>query len=449
MEPIVTVAREKAKVKNAAWSDTGKDHFLSSLEKFRSGMNGQWSGLRRDAASRVRELGFPTSKHEEWKYTNLLPVLTTAFHINTDISDVTAADIRSLLPTGKDTELLVFVNGVFHETLSTLNTGKEVIAGNLAAFHTSENVNRHLSRYAPVSTEPFVALNTAFLSDGAFIYLPEEKRYDRPLHILHLNDGRKMPSMSHPRNLIVAGKGVSANITESYHSLGTHTSFTNVVTEVILSENASLELTRVQTENRLSSHISFTEVRMDRDTQFRTNTITLDGNFVRNNLHIVMDGTSGSAILNGLYIADKNQVIDNHTLVDHASPNCFSKELYKGILDDKAQGVFNGKIFVRQDAQKTNAYQSNKNILLSNDAVINTKPQLEIFADDVKCSHGATAGQLDEEALFYLRSRGIGLEEARVFLNIAFAAEVIRSVSNESLREYLMRIAKMKLRKEI
>ena len=308
-------------------------------------------------------------------------------------------------------------------------------------------MKEHFGKYASIKTESFIALNTAFSYDGAFIHIPGNTVVEQPIHLLYVSDARNAASVAYPRNLVVAEKSSQVKIVESFHCMqsGNH-NFTNSVTEIVVKENAIVEFNKIQNETAEAFHINHTEAYLAKNSTFNINTITLGGEIVRNNLHIVLNDENGTAHLYGLYLLNGNQLVDNHTLVDHAKPNCYSNELYKGIIDDKAHGVFNGKIFVRQDAQKTNAYQSNKNILLSNDASMHAKPQLEIFADDVKCSHGATTGQIDEEALFYLRSRGIGEQNARALLNTAFAADVINNITIEALKNNLITFLSSKLK---
>ena len=299
-----------------------------------------------------------------------------------------------------------------------------------------------------IKTESFIALNTAFTFDGAFIHIPAHTVVEKPIHLLHVSDARNEATVSYPRNLIVAENNSRVKVIESFHTVqSANHNFINSVTEVVVKENSIVELNKIQNEAAEAFHINHTEASQEKNSTFKINTITLGGGIVRNNLHIVLNGEYCNSQLNGLYLLNGSQLVDNHTLVDHAKPNCYSNELYKGIIDGKAQGVFNGKIFVRKDAQKTNAYQSNKNILLSDDASMNAKPQLEIFADDVKCSHGATTGQLDEDALFYLRSRGIGEENAKALLNVAFAADVIKNISIEALKNNLSVLISTKLKR--
>ena len=407
--------------------------------------------LRKKAIERFAQLGFPTTKNEEWKYTNVAPILKSKFHhpLLSDKTILTQRDIQDFFISGKDACVLVFENGRFNSTLSKLeNLDKRITVRSLSSSMNEEAVKQHLGNYASIQSESFIALNTAFVFDGAFIHIPENVVVENPVHILYVSDGRKEASVMYPRNLIVAEENSQVKVVESFHSMkSVNNNFINSVTEVVVKKNAVVEFNKIQNELQETFHVDHTEASQDRNSTFRINTITLGGTIIRNNLHIVFNEEYGTSHLHGLYLLDGNQLVDNHTLVDHAKPNCFSNELYKGIIDDKAQGVFNGKIFVRKDAQKTNAYQSNKNILLSDDATMNTKPQLEIFADDVKCSHGATTGQLDEDALFYLRSRGIGEDPAKALLNIAFAADVIKHISIEALKNNLAVLISAKLNK--
>jgi len=406
--------------------------------------------LRKESIQRFVELGFPTTKNEEWKYTNVLPITKIDFRNSTpsDKFKLTQADIKDFLICGSAATVLVFENGHFNEALSVFNNlPKNAVAKSLASSLSDEAVKEHFGKYASIKTESFIALNTAFSYDGAFIHIPANTIVEQPIHLLYVSDARAEATVAYPRNLIVAEKSSQVKIVESFHCIqsGNH-NFTNSVTEIAVKENALVEFNKIQNETAEAFHINHTEAYLAKNSTFNINTITLGGEIVRNNLHIVLNDENGTAHLYGLYLLNGNQLVDNHTLVDHAKPNCYSNELYKGIIDDKAHGVFNGKIFVRQDAQKTNAYQSNKNILLSNDASMNAKPQLEIFADDVKCSHGATTGQIDEEALFYLRSRGIGEESARALLNTAFASDVINHITIDELRNNLANFLSSKLK---
>ena len=396
----------------------------------------QLKQVRKDALTAFETLGIPSTKHEEWKYTNLTPLSRSEFHPAL-YHTLSEKDVVNNMIAGKDVVLLVFENGKLNEQLSNfkgLPTGLSI--GNLADNLEHPLVLENISRHASFQNEAMVALNTAHISEGSFIHIAKGISFDKPIHLLYISGG-EADTLAFPRNLLVAEKNSSVKIIESFHSRGKETAFINIVTEIVMEENSKVEWSKIQMENENTFHVSHTECTQAANSIFDIHTITYGGKIVRNNLHIVLNGKNITSNLNGLYVGGGDAVIDNHTLVDHAMPNCQSNELYKGVLDGRSKGVFNGKIFVRKDAQKSNAYQSNKNILMSNEASMNAKPQLEIFADDVKCSHGATTGQLDKEALFYLRSRGIGEDAARAFLTIAFAEDVLNRITNETLRENL------------
>ncbi|MFM7176436.1 MAG: Fe-S cluster assembly protein SufD [Bacteroidota bacterium] len=400
--------------------------------------------LRSKAIDSFLKNGFPTTRHEEWKYTSVKDI---AEKINLATKRASAgllkeSAVNELMIAGKDVTLLVFENGLFQESLSSPLPSDYAIK-NLASVRLDAAVKQYLGKIAQLENESFVALNTAFVNDGVFIHVPAKKIVDKPVHILYVNSDKE-PAIT--RNLIIAEPESSLQIFESYHSLDRACEgITTNVTEVVVKRNGNVTWVKAQLENELTSQISFTQVEQEQDSRFSSTVVTTGGHLVRNNLHIRLNGTNCNSYMYGLYLLSGEQLCDNHTLVDHAMPHCESNELYKGVLGGKSTGVFNGKIFVRQDAQKTNAYQSNKNILLSDDAQMNTKPQLEIFADDVKCSHGTTTGQLDDEALFYLRARGIGEQSARTLLNIAFAADVLDHIEMETLKQNLQSIAEEKL----
>lgn len=415
-----------------------------------SGLSASLQPLRTDAFRRFAAAGFPTTRHEEWKYTNIAPIASGNFMPATAGSTLDTSALKKFLVAGTDVHRLVFVNGFLSAELSdSKQLPAGVIAGKLSDHAGHPAVKSRLGKIAGEAAGAMVDLNTAFLAEGAFLYVPEGIHVEQPVHFLFINDTTTQPTLVSPRNLYVACVGSNVQVIESYHSIGSvNHGFTNAVTEVLTENSAVLDLTKIQLENERAYHIDFTAAAQQAKSEFHITTITLDGSIVRNNLNILLAEEHCTSYLYGLYCLNGTQLVDNHSLVDHAVPNCQSNELYKGIIDEKAQGVFNGKIFVRKDAQKTNAYQSNKNILLSDEASMNTKPQLEIFADDVKCSHGTTTGQLDEEALFYLRSRGIGEDHAKAFLNIAFAADVINKIAYAPLRERMMDLMEKKLKRE-
>jgi Fe-S cluster assembly protein SufD len=312
------------------------------------------------------------------------------------------------------------------------------------AEHTAQ-VEAHLGRHASCDQEPFTALNTAFMQDGAFIYLPRNAIVEGPIHLLFFSTGREEPTVAHPRVLVVAEPGSQAQIIESYAGLAEALYFTNAVTEIAAGEGAVIDHYKIQRESRQAFHVSDLRVREARDVRFRSTCFTLGGRLVRNHAHTALHGEGIDSTLNGLYLTDGRQHVDNHTLIEHLQPRCASHEYYKGILGGGSTGVFRGQILVHQAAQKTDAYQANRNLLLSDEADIDTKPQLEIHADDVKCSHGSTVGQLDQDAIFYLRSRGIDAEEATRILTRAFAGEIVARVRIEAVREQLDRLVSDRL----
>jgi len=275
--------------------------------------------------------------------------------------------------------------------------------------------------------------------------VPDKQTLEHPVYLYFISDGRLAKPFSQPRNLFVVGRESTAKMVEVFHTIGQHHSFTNVVTEIVVAENASVEYYKVQDESENAHHVGTTQAHLSRDSKFAAYTVCLRGALLRNNLNLILDGSNVEAHMYGLYLLNGKTHADNHTLADHRQPNSYSNELYKGILDGKSTGVFNGKVFVRQAAQKTNAFQSNRNLVLSKEASMNTKPQLEIYADDVKCSHGATVGQLDEDMLFYLRTRGIPAESARALLMRAFAEDVLTTISIAPLREYLEKLIAQRL----
>ena len=396
--------------------------------------------MRKAAMNRLAEIGFPTNKNEEWKFTSVLPIIREQFYPSTVLPEISAQkiDLPNLLIPHLDGTRLVFVNGHFSKNLSSIPPSDRLQVSSLAtalkSAH-SEKVFQHLGKYASSEQDAFTALNTGFLQDGACIVVPDNTKIDTPLYLLFLSTGSE--SLSQPRNLILVGKNSRVTVVMQYAGLSQQIYFTNAVSEIVAGEHAVVELTKLQQENNNAYHIDSVYIHQDAGSHVTANSVSFGGAIVRNNITTVLDAEGCECTLNGLSLGTGTQHIDNHTVIDHAKPHCNSHELYKSILSGKSKGVFNGKIFVRKDAQKTDAKQTNKTLLLSDDATMNTKPQLEIFADDVKCTHGATIGYLDAEALFYLRSRAIGLDDARDMLTRAFASDVTERNSIESLREYL------------
>jgi Fe-S cluster assembly protein SufD len=414
------------------------------LEQETAGRRPAWlSSLRREAFARFGELGFPTRHDEEWRFTIVTPIAETVFHqAEAERVSVTPERFAELTFGDLPGSRLVFVNGHYAPELSAVRALPEgVRVGSLAEALRGDVafLEQRLARYAAFEQHPFVALNTAFLAEGAFVFLPRGVTVAEPIHLLFVSTAADEPTVSHPRTLIVAEENSRATFIESYAGIGEAVYFTNAVTEVVAGENAVLDHIKVQQESAQAFHIATMQVQLAANSVFTSHNIALGGALVRNEVNAVLGAEHIACTLNGLYLADGRRLVDNHTFIDHAMPHCESHELYKGILNERGRGVFNGKILVRQDAQKTDAKQTNKTLLLSEDAQINTKPQLEIYADDVKCTHGATVGQLDAEALFYLRARGIGLDEARSMLTRAFAGDILTRLQVEAVRESLDR----------
>ena len=407
------------------------------------------TAIRRQAITAFATRGIPTMKHEEWKYVNLTSIANTAYRTASpaDVQKLTESDAAQYRYAGKEAILCVIENGKLNVSASSItNLQKGVRIGGIDDFRMDASVMEHLFKHAAFEEEAMVALNTMLCYSPIIIKVESNVKFAPVIQLVFATVPGVDPLLIPARVLLVAEAGAECSVLESYHTHGSGAlTFNNAVTEVVVGQSARVHYSKVQVEADDAQHINYHKVNMARDSYQHLTTLTLSGAIVRNNLNIRLDDERVNAHLNGLYVLNGKQVVDNHTLVDHAMPNCYSSELYKGIIGDQAQGVFNGKIWVRQDAQKTNAYQSNKNLLLSNEASMNTKPQLEIYADDVKCSHGATTGQLDDEALFYLRARGIGETAARSLLNHAFAADVIEQVENETLRASLMQLLDVKL----
>jgi len=419
----------------------------SSIQVYREDFERQESGpawlddLRGKAITRFETLGYPTTKNEDWHFTSVAPIAEHSFRLSTlhsaDALGVKAADLERFGFGQADWHRLVFINGVFDESLSSFEDGGGAVrVGSLAdAIKSGEPaVQQHLGKVAKFEQHTFTALNTAFISDGAFIELARDAVVDQPIHLVFISGGE---GVSHPRNLIVAGRHSRAAIIESYVSLRDSEYFTNPVTEIVVGEGAHIDHYKLQRESESAFHVGTVQIREERDGQLHSFSFTVGGALARTNVYTSLDGDAATCTLNGLYLTDGTQHIDNQTSIEHIAPNCPSHEVYKGVLDGRSHGVFNGKVYVHPEAQKTDGKQSNNNLLLSPTARVDTKPQLEIFADDVKCTHGATVGRLDELAMFYLNSRGIGRETARTLLTYAFAADVLETIELEPLKKEL------------
>ncbi len=429
-----------------------RDLYRAHFESFEKSLNGgaaaPYHPVRRKAFELFADRGFPTLREEDWKFTNLAPLVKTSFR-PADVFTLDAAARKAALDElPGDGPRLVFVNGRLEPSLSSpLASGGKIAAMSLAeAFGAHpEIIEKHLGRHARHEELSLVALNTSFVHDGAFIHLADGAVLEAPIHLLFISTAAAGATVSHPRNLFVAGRNSQATLVETYWAPGGDVYFTNAVTEVVLEDGAVLDHYRVQRESVAAFHTGCVAVRQGRQANYTSNIVSLGGGLVRNDLDILLDGEGAAATLNGLYMVGGVQHVYNHTVVDHARPHCSSNEVYKGVLDGKATGVFNGEIIVREDAQKTDAHQLNKNLVLSEEALINTKPRLRINANDVKCTHGATVGMLDEDSLFYLRSRGFPREEARNILTYAFAADVIAPMRDERLRSTIERLVLARL----
>jgi Fe-S cluster assembly protein SufD len=397
--------------------------------------------LRQSAFGRFCALGFPTGRNEDWRYTDVAPISMTSF----EPAPAVTADADTLAPFARGNRL-VFVNGRLVRPIPALPRG--VTAGLLSGqklkngSELTSNAWEHMAKCASFESNAFVALNTAFLGEAVCVHIAREAVVEEPIHLVHITIPGKAPIVSHPRTLIVVGEFARCTFVETY--LGTGDYLSNSVTEIVAGAGASVDQYKVQMESASAFHISTLATEIARDARYSTTSISLGGGLVRNNSNARLAAGS-DATLNGLYLVEGTQHVDNQLTVDHAEPNASSQELYKGILSDTATAAFNGKIVVRKDAQKTNAQQTNQNLMLSDDAVVNAKPELQIFADDVRCTHGATVGQLDAEAAFYLRSRGIGPQEARGMLTYAFAKDVIDRVKVAPVRSMLERVLFEKL----
>ena len=405
--------------------------------------------LREHALDRFLSLGFPTLRDEEWRFTSVAPIAARPFVADpAPLAGPRAVDLAPHRLSAAFGVELVFVNGRYAPGLSrtaALPAGTRVGSLMESVAADEGDVEPYLGRVAAVDQHAFVALNTAFAVDGAHIQVPAHAVVERPIHVLFVSTGSASarpggaaaddrPVVSHPRVLIVLGAGSQASVVESYAGPDGVEYFTNAVTEVVAGENAVLDHYKLQHEGTKAYHVGAIHASAGRYSNVASHSISFGGALVRNDVVAVLGGEGGECTLNGLYLGDGQRLVDNHTTIDHAKPHCASREIYKGILSDRARGVFNGKIIVRPDAQKTDAKQTNRALLLSENAQINTKPQLGIFANDVKCTHGAAVGQLDAEAVFYLRSRGLGQAEARRLLIHAFAADVLTRMPLEPVR---------------
>jgi Fe-S cluster assembly protein SufD len=415
------------------------------VERFRSAqLNGgaapsDWlSPMRMAALHRFSELGVPSQKNEDWHFTNLQQLASSQFGVAKVAEPAFSGIELDRMELGKIRwPTMVFVNGRFSPALSSLELLPEGVvvlplAGVLATRHAL--AAEYLGTVATFEDQSFTALNTAFMRDGAFVHVPAGLEPELPIRLLYVADKNAADCAIHPRTLIIAGSNSKVSIVESYASTTAAPYFTNAVTEVVLKDGARVNHYKTQNESLAAFHVGTVESRQERNSHLVSFSIASGSRLSRTNIYTLLDGEGCGATLNGLYMVDGDQHVDHQTRITHAQPNCFSREVYKGILDGSSHGVFNGKVYVHPVAQKTDGKQSNNNLLLSEKARVDTKPQLEIFADDVKCTHGATVGRIDEVALFYMKSRGLNARTARELLTYAFAAEVLEEIELEELK---------------
>jgi Fe-S cluster assembly protein SufD len=414
------------------------DVFESTFDQLPGGRTVKSS--RREAFDKFMKLGFPSKSNEEYKYSTTEKLFKGDFNWTTFEINNQAIDYASYRKNNLEASHIFLVNGQLIKQESELNINEDgfIICDIItAAKEHSALFEKFYAAQIKEFNDAFAQLNTAIAANGLFIYIEPNRSIQKPIQINNICNSLTN-QVFHTHHIIVAEKFSNVSIVETFSTASKSEAYLlNTVSEVVVGENAFVNYYKLQSENDKAVQINSTQVGQQQNSHFDTNTVTLGGKWIRNNLNIVLNGTQCVSHLNGLQILNKQQHVDNHTLVDHQMPHCESNQLYKGILNDKSTGVFNGKIFVRKDAQKTNAYQSSKNMLLSDDATMNTKPQLEIYADDVKCSHGSSTGQIDENAVFYLRARGLSPESAKSLLMNAFAIDVIQTIKIESYKNYL------------
>jgi Fe-S cluster assembly protein SufD len=394
--------------------------------------------LRKAAMARFNEVGYPGRREEEWRFTNVDPIAKTRFSLAARIEDPSSIEAATQFSFGRDAvSELVFINGHYTPQLSKLGKlprGVKVQSLTETFSANPAELKNHLSKFADIKVNSFVALNTGSIRDGAYIHFPRGTTVQGPIHLLFVSVPSAEPAVTHPRVLVVAEENVEAAFVESYVGEGDGTYFTNAVTEIIAAQDSRIDHCKLQQESHDAYHVATTQVNLARSARFVSHSTTIGGKLTRNDLNVTLAGEYADATINGLVLLDGSRHCDNHTLLDHAAPNCPSHELYKHVLNGKSTGVFKGKILVRKDSQKTDSKQTSKTLLLSDDATMNSMPALEIYADDVKCTHGSTTGPVDEEQVFYLRSRGVSHEAARHLLTYAFAADITRRIRVEPVR---------------
>jgi Fe-S cluster assembly protein SufD len=425
------------------------DPYLEKFESFQRedvGRHPDWLfAMRKAGLARFAEIGFPTLRDEDWRFTNTAPIGKLPFEPVLELAaeGLTRKSVSQFNFGALKCNRLVFINGHFSEDLSMILPQPDgVRLGSLGAALEGEEpgFQKHLTRFDELKQNAFTALNSAFFQDGAYIFVPAGMAVADPVHLLFIATSSQPGATSHPRNVIMAGKGSRLTVLESYVCTQDVSYFTNTVTDFMIGENACVEHCKVQDEGVNAFHMARVHMELSRNCNFISHSFATGSKLSRNNITTALNGEGIECVLNGLYLTKDDQLADHHMVVEHLKPNCQSHEYFNGILDDRSKGVFHGRILVQQEAQKTDAKQTNKNLLLSDNATIDTKPQLEIYADDVKCTHGATIGQLNEESIFYLRARGMDLPTARRMLIHAFAGEIIDRIKCEMVREELDKV---------
>ncbi len=427
--------------------------FFENLPEIKGLATTKVNHLRESAMADFERLGFPNPKMESWRFSDIGKLLETDFSFNFsnqsrpfEIEKIFTCEVYDL-----DTFSVTILNGWFvykNAPITRLPDG--TIIGSLAKAMEEypEIIEKHLGSIAKTENTPLTALNTAFIQDGLFVFVPEGVKVEKPIQLINIFDSQ-VPLLLQPRHLVIVEKNAELTLVHCDHSLTHKANLTNTVVEIIAGPGAVVDHYKIQNKGRSSALFTTTYLQLQKASRVASTIITLNGGFTRNNIEAILSEPEAKADINGLYLVDHNQHVDNRVYIDHASPDCQSNQLYKGILDDQARAVFSGHIMVRRDAQRTLAYQNNKNLLLTDQARTNTQPRLEIYADDVKCSHGATVGQLDSEAMFYLKSRGICERTARQLMMIAFADEVAQKISIEPLRKRLGQMIEKRLKGEL
>jgi Fe-S cluster assembly protein SufD len=430
-----------------------KDKILSSYVAFENemDMNSDIHEIRTKAFENFEKLGFPTRKLEAWKYTSLNPILKNDFCIlpNKEVS-VDLAEVRKYFISDIDSYKVIFIDGKYSSFLSE-TTHDTIDVCLMSAALTKPKYKVVIENYFNkiAKQDNLTSLNTAFAKEGAYIYIPKNVEVQKPIQIINLTTGAEIATMMQPRNLIVVEENAHVQIIERHQSLNSNAVLSNVVTEVFVGRNATVDYYKIQNDNLNASLVDNTYIEQKTNSEVSVHTFSFGGNITRNNLNFYQRGEHINSILKGITIIEEKQHVDHHTLVHHIEPNCESHQDYKGIYDERSTGVFNGKVIVEKEAQKTNAYQQNNNVLVSDKATVNAKPQLEIFADDVKCSHGCTIGQLDDDALFYMQQRGIPKKEGKALLMYAFANTVLDSVKIPEVKKRITKLIAQKLKVNI